>query len=37
MNAYKPMMISNLKNGFNIINVHTNAKGQTKIVFEKLL
>lgn len=35
MNAYKPMMILNLKNGFSIINVYTNTKGQTKIVFEK--
>ncbi len=35
MNAFKPMMILNLKNGFNIINVYTNAVNQTKIVFEK--
>lgn len=35
MNRFKPMMILNLKNGFNITNVYTNEKGQTKIVFEK--
>ncbi|MCF6294937.1 MAG: GNAT family N-acetyltransferase [Flavobacteriaceae bacterium] len=37
MNQYKPMMILNLKNGFDIINIYTNTKGQTKIVFEKLI
>ncbi len=37
MNQYKPMMILNLKNGFDIINIYTNTKGQTKIVFEKQL
>ncbi len=37
MNQYKPMMILNLKNGFDIINIYTNTKGQTKIVFEKVL
>ena len=35
MNQYKPMMILNLKNGFDIKQVYTNAKRQTKIVFEK--
>jgi len=35
MNAYKPMMILNLKNGFDITKFYTNTKGQTKIVFEK--
>ncbi|PNQ74701.1 GNAT family N-acetyltransferase [Hanstruepera neustonica] len=35
MNRFKPMMILNLKNGFNITKVYTNEKGQTKIVFEK--
>lgn len=35
MNTYKPMMILNLKNGFDILNIYTNTKGQTKIVFEK--
>lgn len=35
MNRFKPMMILNLKNGFNIVKVYTNEKGQTKIVFEK--
>lgn len=35
MNCYKPMLILNIKNGFNITNVYTNAKSQTKIVFEK--
>lgn len=35
MNRFKPMMILNLKRGFNIINIYTNTKGQTKIVFEK--
>ena len=37
MNAFKPMMILNLKNGFNITNVYTNAVNQTKIIFEKRL
>ncbi len=37
MNQFKPMMILNLKNGFDISKVYTNAKGQTKIVFEKSL
>ena len=37
MNAYKPMMILNLKNGFDITKVYTNVKGQTKVVFEKQL
>ena len=35
MNTYKPMMILNLKNGFDIVKFYTNTKGQTKIVFEK--
>ncbi|WP_420551936.1 GNAT family N-acetyltransferase [Tenacibaculum aiptasiae] len=35
MNKFKPMLILNLKNGFDIIQVYTNEKGQTKIVFEK--
>jgi predicted GNAT superfamily acetyltransferase len=37
MNQYKQMMVLNLKNEFNIISVYANTKGQTKIVFEKLL
>lgn len=37
MNTYKPMMILNLKNGFDINKIYTNVKGQTKIVFEKNL
>ena len=37
MNRFKPMMILNLKREFNIINIYTNTKGQTKIVFEKSL
>ncbi len=37
MNRFRAMMILNLKNGFNITNVYTNARGQTKIVFEKPL
>lgn len=37
MNRFKPMMILNLKNGFDIKNVYTNELGQTKIVFEKLM
>jgi predicted GNAT superfamily acetyltransferase len=37
MNQYKPMMVLNLKNGFDITKIYTNSKGQTKIVFEKLL
>lgn len=35
MNRFKPMLILNLKNGFNIVKVYTNDKQQTKIVFEK--
>lgn len=35
MNRFKPMMILNLKNGFNIISVYTNDSDQTKVVFEK--
>lgn len=35
MNNFKPMMILNLKNGFNIKEAYTNDNGQTKIVFEK--
>jgi len=37
MNQFKPMMILNLKNGFDITKIYTNTKGQTKIVFEKQL
>jgi predicted GNAT superfamily acetyltransferase len=37
MNTYKPMMILNLKNGFDIKTMYTNGAGQTKIVFEKNL
>lgn len=37
MNRFKPMMILNLKNGFDIKSMYTNDLGQTKIVFEKLL
>lgn len=37
MNRFKPMMILNLKNGFDIKSVYTNDVGQTKIVFEKTL
>ncbi len=37
MNTYKAMMVLNLKNGFDITKLYTNTKGQTKIVFEKLL
>jgi GNAT superfamily N-acetyltransferase len=37
MNQFKPMMILNLKNGFDIKNIYTNTKGQTKIVFEKII
>jgi len=35
MNRFKPMMILNLKNGFDITSIYTNDIGQTKIVFEK--
>lgn len=35
MNRFKPMMILNLKNGFDIKQVYTNNSGQTKIIFEK--
>lgn len=37
MNRFKPMMILNLKNGFDIVQVYTNDSGQTKVVFEKKL
>jgi len=37
MNRFKPMMILNLKNGFDIKSMYTNDVGQTKIVFEKIL
>ncbi|WP_250433758.1 GNAT family N-acetyltransferase [Hanstruepera flava] len=37
MNRFKPMMILNLKNGFNITKVYTNEKRQAKIIFEKNL
>lgn len=35
MNKFKPMMCLNLKNGFDIVQVYTNEKQQTKIIFEK--
>ncbi len=35
MNRFKPMMILNLKNGFNIKSMYTNDVDQTKIIFEK--
>jgi predicted GNAT superfamily acetyltransferase len=35
MNRFKPMLILNLKNGFDIVEVYTNDSNQTKIVFEK--
>ena len=35
MNRFKPMILMNVKNGFDIIQVYTNEKGQQKIVFEK--
>ncbi|MFD2567136.1 GNAT family N-acetyltransferase [Pseudotenacibaculum haliotis] len=37
MNRFKPMIILNLKNGFDIIQVYTNDSKQTKIIFEKNL
>ena len=37
MNRFKPMMVLNLKNGFDIIQIYTNKIGQTKIIFEKRL
>ncbi len=37
MNRFKPMMIMNLKEGFDIKQVYTNDKGQTKIIFEKAI
>jgi predicted GNAT superfamily acetyltransferase len=37
MNRFKPMIILNLKNGFDIVKVYTNDSGQTKIIFEKSL
>ena len=35
MNRFKPMMIFNLQQGFDIVKCYTNDSGQTKIVFEK--
>lgn len=35
MNRFKPMIILNLKNGFDILKVYTNDSNQTKIIFEK--
>ncbi len=35
MNKFKPMMILNLKRGFDIVSIYTNEAGQTKIIFEK--
>lgn len=35
MNQYRPMMILNLKSGFDIVQFYTNTRGQSKIVFEK--
>lgn len=37
MNRFKAMMAMNIKNGFDIVDVYTNSRGQTKIVFEKRL
>lgn len=37
MNQYKPMMILNLKNDFDIVQIYTNQRNQTKLVFEKNL
>ena len=37
MNRFKSMMVFNINNGFDIIQVYTNKKGQTKIIFEKSL
>lgn len=37
MNRFKPMIILNLKNGFDVKQVYTNDSGQTKIIFEKRL
>lgn len=37
MNRFKPMLLLNIKNGFDIVNVYTNTKNQTKIIFEKKL
>ncbi len=35
MNRFKPMLILNIKNRFDIVQVYTNTSGQQKIVFEK--
>ncbi|MBT8258484.1 MAG: GNAT family N-acetyltransferase [Bacteroidia bacterium] len=37
MNRFKPMILLNIKRGFDITKVYTNEKGQTKIVFYKSL
>ena len=37
MNQFKPMMILNLKQGFDIVETYSNEKGQKKIIFEKNL
>ncbi len=36
-NQFKPMMIFNLKNGFDIIGTEKGSDGNTKIIFEKTL
>ena len=37
MNRFKPMMILNLKSGFDIVKIYTNNSRQTKVIFEKSL
>ncbi len=37
MNRFKPMMMLNLKRGFDITKIYTNELGQTKVVFKKSL
>ncbi|GIL18266.1 MAG: hypothetical protein BroJett040_20170 [Oligoflexia bacterium] len=36
-NKWKPMLILNIKNGFQIVGTRTNPKGETQIIMEKYL
>lgn len=36
-NSFKPMLILNIKNGFDIVEVYQDKKGETKIILEKAL
>lgn len=36
-NSFKPMLILNIKNGFDIVEVYTDKQGEVKIILEKTL